>query len=498
MSLTPGTKLGPYEILSLLGAGGMGKVYRARDPRLGREVAIKVLPAERVADENRRRRFVQEARAASALNHPNIVTIYEIESENGIDFIVMEYVPGKTLDALIPRQGMRLGEALRVAVPVADALAAAHANGIVHRDLKPTNVAVGSSGAVKVLDFGLAKLIAPEGGSDQHKTDTWDSDSDPLSRSGMVAGTPPYMSPEQAVGGRVDARSDVFAFGSMLYEMVTGRRAFVGSTASAILSAVVREQPKSPSELVSDLPRDLEKLIVRCLRKEPERRFQHMGDVKVELLDVKEDSDSGDTASNAQAAVRSRKSVAGAVVGLLLLAAVAWLSWRHSRAPAEPPHVVQLTSLPGFEFSPTFSPDGEQVAFMWDGEKSDNWDIWVKMVGSSGLRRITTDPAQDGYPSWSPDGKQIAFCSVREEAEAGTIFSGVAAGRACTEGEQLPGRGLIRAVSALLVAGRPVAGGGACPRRGRDRSRGRRPPSRLRSDRRGTPPHRAGGPGPRH
>src|SRR6478735_9174727 len=162
MPLSPGSHLGPYEVLALIGAGGMGEVYRAHDPRLDREVAIKVLPHDRVADEHRRQRFVQEAKAASALNHPHIVTIYEIESADGIDFLVMEYVRGKSLDALIPRQGIRLGEALRIAIAVADALAAAHASGIIHRDLKPANVIVGTDGTVKVLDFGLAKLTLRE------------------------------------------------------------------------------------------------------------------------------------------------------------------------------------------------------------------------------------------------------------------------------------------------------------------------------------------------
>src|SRR4029453_16230793 len=166
MALQPGATLGPYEIRSLIGAGGMGEVYRARDPRLGRDVAVKVLPSDRVADEERRRRFVQEAKAASALNHPHIVTIYEIESANGADFIVMEYVPGKSLDALIPRHGLRLGGVLPIAIPVADALAAAHARGIIHRDLKPANVMVGTDGAVKVLDFGFAKLASVETGPD--------------------------------------------------------------------------------------------------------------------------------------------------------------------------------------------------------------------------------------------------------------------------------------------------------------------------------------------
>jgi len=220
MTLPLGSKLGSYEVLSLLGAGGMGEVYRARDTRLGREVAIKVLPAERMADEDRRRRFVQEARAASALSHPNIVTIHEIESADGVDFIVMEYVPGKTLDAVIPRQGMRLGEVLRIAIPIADAVARAHAAGIVHRDLKPANVVVGSDGVVKVLDFGLAKLVEQEeAGSPEHETKTEDGDAGPHSRPGTVAGTAGYMSPEQAAGRQVDARTDVFSFGAMLYEM---------------------------------------------------------------------------------------------------------------------------------------------------------------------------------------------------------------------------------------------------------------------------------------
>src|SRR6185503_4477252 len=172
MALQPGTTLGPYEIISLIGAGGMGEVYRARDPRLNREVAIKVLPADRVSDEDRRRRFVQEAHAASALNHPHIITIHEIESANGIDFLVMEFVRGKSLDALIPRHGMRLSELLRIAIPVADALAAAHARGIVHRDLKPANVMVGADGGVKVLDFGLAKLIGREDADQAELTHT--------------------------------------------------------------------------------------------------------------------------------------------------------------------------------------------------------------------------------------------------------------------------------------------------------------------------------------
>jgi serine/threonine protein kinase len=225
-------------VLSLIGAGGMGEVYRARDSRLNRDVAIKVLPADRLEDEDRRRRFVQEAQAASALNHPHIITIHEIDSADGIDFIVMEYVRGKSLDALIPRHGMRLSELLRVAIPVADALTAAHARGIVHRDLKPANVMVGDDGTVKVLDFGLAKLRGQqETPEDESATRTAHVD---LSMAGTIAGTAAYMSPEQATGAKVDARSDIFAFGALLYEMVTGTRTFAGTSTADTLSAVIR------------------------------------------------------------------------------------------------------------------------------------------------------------------------------------------------------------------------------------------------------------------
>ncbi len=409
--IVPGSKLGPYEVLSLLGAGGMGEVYRARDTRLGRVVAIKVLPSERMADENRRRRFVQEARAASALNHPNIVTIYEIESADGMDFIVMEYVEGKTLDAFIPRQGMKLGEVLRVAIPIADALARAHTAGIVHRDLKPANIVVGSDGVVKVLDFGLAKLVTSEPGSPDHATVSEDGEAGPLSRSGMVVGTAGYMSPEQATGKDVDARSDVFSFGAMLYEMVTGGRAFAGDSMAETLAAVLREQLKAPSAMTRGVPRDLDRLILRCLQKEPDRRYQNMLDVKVELQEIKEESEAGPATPGRARSKRRRWLVAG-LAALVVMAAGAWLLLR---PPPPPPRVVQLTTMRGRELGPSLSPDGDQVAFFWDGEGLDNVDIYIKMVASSEsvMRRLTTDPAPDIAPSWSPDGRQIAFLRVR-------------------------------------------------------------------------------------
>jgi serine/threonine protein kinase len=240
-----GRTISHYQILEKLGEGGMGVVYKARDTHLDRFVAIKVLPPERVADAARKARFVQEAKAASALNHPNIVTIHDIDSVDGIDFISMEYVDGKTLDEVIPRHGMRLNEALKCAVQMADAVAAAHAVGIIHRDLKPGNVMVTGKGQVKVLDFGLAKLTESAEIGEDASTRTMK----PTTEEGKIVGTVAYMSPEQAEGKKVDARSDIFSFGSVLYEMVTGRRAFQGATRASTQAAVLKEEPKPASQI---------------------------------------------------------------------------------------------------------------------------------------------------------------------------------------------------------------------------------------------------------
>jgi eukaryotic-like serine/threonine-protein kinase len=395
----------------------MGEVYRSRDTRLGREVAIKILPADLVSDANRRR-FVQEAQAASALNHPHIITIYEIESADGNDFIVMEYIRGKSLDALIPRQGMRQNEALRIAIAVADALVTAHARGIVHRDLKPANVIVGTDGTVKVLDFGLAKLT---GQADSPEEDSPTLTSHALvSAPGTIAGTAAYMAPEQATGGTVDARTDIFSFGAMLYEMVTGSRAFSGSSTAETLSAVIRAQPRPPSTVSAAIPEDLEKVILRCLRKEPQRRYQHIDDVKVALEDLKEESASR-TGVSAPVPRTRRTGLLAAAFAILVLAitAMAWVLRPRSEAGPTPLRVVPLTTLTGEEYDPTFSPDGEQVAFSWDGGEQGKRHIYVTLVGSSDVRQLTSGPQRDAYPVWSPDGRQIGF--LRERPDGTTI-----------------------------------------------------------------------------
>src|SRR5215467_12910122 len=276
MRLAVGARLGPYEIVAPLGAGGMGEVYKARDTRLERLVAVKVLPADKVADAARKQRFIQEARAASALNHPNIVTIHDICDEGDIDFLVMEYVPGKTLEHLIPRKGLRLSDTLKYAVQITDALATAHSAAIVHRDVKPSNIMVTDQGRVKVLDFGLAKLTEPAELSPDQPTRTVLAQTE----EGTVVGSAPYMSPEQAQGMPVDARSDIFSFGAVLYEMVTGQKAFHGDTRASVMAALLKDEPKPARELAEGLPRELERIILRCLRKDLDRRNQSMAEIK--------------------------------------------------------------------------------------------------------------------------------------------------------------------------------------------------------------------------
>ena len=292
MTNLTGKTLSHYRVEAKIGAGGMGEVYRGIDTRLNRPVAVKLLPPDLLQDDDRRRRFTHEAKSASALNHPNIVTIYDVGSDAGIDFMVMEYVAGKTLEEIIGRRPMAITLLLRHATQIAEALTAAHAAGIVHRDLKPTNVMVTDQGLVKVLDFGLAKLAEGSTPDADGNTRTAAQVGSPSER-GMIVGTASYMSPEQAEGGIVDARSDIFSFGSMLYEMATGRRAFEGSTTMSTIAAVLRDEPPRPSTLTAPLPHDLEVLINRCLKKDPSRRVQHMADLKVALQELKEDSESG-------------------------------------------------------------------------------------------------------------------------------------------------------------------------------------------------------------
>jgi Tol biopolymer transport system component/serine/threonine protein kinase len=400
-----GRTLGHYRIDAKLGEGGMGVVYRARDTHLDRAVAIKVLAPGKAGDPGRKQRFVQEAKSASALNHPNIVAIYDIASDAGLDFIAMEFIDGKTLDEVIPSGGMRAPHALGYAAQIADALAKAHSAGIVHRDIKPSNVMVTPEGRVKILDFGLAKLMDDPAG---HSPDAPTRTARPLTSEGLVLGTAAYMSPEQAEGQTIDARSDVFSFGSVLYEMVTGRKPFAGDSYLAVLTKILNEDPTPPANWAA-IPPELDKIILRCLRKDRERRYQTMADLKVALEDLQEESGSGSVVLPATVPSRWRWTWALLLPVLLIVGLLAWRVWTAPER-AEPLRAVALTTLPGAESYPSLSPDGNYVAFTWNGQKQDNPDVYVQMIGSSSVPiRLTTDARNDYNPVWSPDGRWIAF-----------------------------------------------------------------------------------------
>ncbi|HVN78034.1 MAG TPA: protein kinase [Terriglobia bacterium] len=411
-----------YRILEKIDEGGMGKVYLAEDTTLGRRAAIKVLHDLFIRDPERLGRFRREAQALASLNHPHIVTIYEINRAEGLDFIAMEYVEGRTLEELIPRKGMGLKKALPIAIQVADALAVAHGAGIVHRDLKPGNVMVAESGQVKVLDFGLAKLTDKTIGPEQDEKTTLPGRNRSLTEEGLILGTVAYMSPEQAEGKKLDERTDIFSFGSVLYEMVTGRKAFDGDTNISTLGAILKQEPKPVSELSPDMPHDLEKVINRCLRKDPGRRFQDMEDLKVALEELKEESDSGKLAMTATTGPSTRRTWywAGAMLTVVALAVAGWFLRETDRKPTPSPQVIPLTSYPGWEKSPSFSLDGNQVAFSWSGEKQDNTDIYIKLVGAPTPLRLTTDPASDDSPAFSPDGRSIGF--IRRSGDHATFI----------------------------------------------------------------------------
>ena len=413
--MRPGETIAHFRVAEKLGEGGMGVVYKAWDTALDRFVALKVLPADKVAGPERRQRFVQEARAASALNHPNIITIYEIFTHQGAEHIAMEFVAGTTLEQKIAGQPLPVKEALRYAAQVAAALARAHAAGIVHRDLKPANIMITSDGAAKVLDFGLAKLTEIGSSTDDEPTASITLPTSPRTEEGTVVGTAAYMSPEQAEGKSVDARSDIFSFGTVLYEMLTGRRAFRGKTSMSIMSSILRDEPAAVTTLVPTLPPELERVVTRCLRKDPERRAQSMADLKVLLEDLREEADSGKLASAAPAATTRKSPIgwaAAAIIALVLISG-AWLYLR--RPPQSAPRLVPLTSSPGRELSPAFSPDGKQVAFVWSQPNEENYDIYVKLVGGDMPLRLTTNPARDLSPAWSPDGRWIAFARVGDD-----------------------------------------------------------------------------------
>ena len=398
-----GRTLEHYRIEAKLGEGGMGIVYKAHDPRLNRPVAIKVLPDAQLQDATAKQRFIHEAKAASALNHPGIVTIYDIRRDGDTDFIVMEFINGRTLDAIMPVNGMRVDQLLRYAIQIADALAAAHASGIIHRDLKPSNVMETQEGRIKVLDFGLAKLLE-RGERSSHATTVAAA----LTEAHSVLGTAAYMSPEQAEGRVLDARSDIFSVGIMLYEMATGVRPFIGESRLSLLAKTVGVEPPPPSARVPSIPLDLDKTILRCLRKEPNRRYQTMADLKVALEDIAEETTTTRPTRAGDASPAKWRWMS--VVGVLAVLAAAYAVWqRPTEIEPVPLKITSLTTLAGPELYPSLSPDGSHVAYTWPGRKQDNTDVYVQQIGAGDPLRVTTDPRHDYNPMWSPDGRWIAF-----------------------------------------------------------------------------------------
>ena len=411
----PGTRFGPYEVLSPLGTGGMGAVVRARDTRLDRDVAIKVIRQDLSADRDRLQRFIQEAKAASALNHPNIVTVYDIGTEGDVVFMVMELVGGQPISDVLPPASFSIADVLKIAIQIADACAAAHARHIIHRDLKPANVMLQDDGRIKILDFGLAKFVEQ---SDDARTMT-------QTAAGTVLGTAAYMSPEQAEGKPLDARSDIFSLGALLYELVTVQRAFRGDSRASVFAAVLKEDPPPPEHLRADVPAELGRLIMRCLRKDPGRRVQSMADLRAALEELRDDLSAGRLSSGSLAArvlpasephpaARRTPWIPLAVGALAVIGLAAYSLWPAGDKPASAVadatlQAVPFTAYAGAEFAGGFSPDGSQLVFSWDGEREDNLDIYVKVIGAGTPLQLTRTAERESEPRWSPDGRNIAF-----------------------------------------------------------------------------------------
>jgi serine/threonine protein kinase len=398
MALPLGTRLGPYEILAPIGAGGMGEVYKARDTRLDRTVAIKVLPALLSLDPHRCERFGREAKTISSLSHPHICPLYDVGHQDGIDFLVMEYLDGKPLSLRLKKGPLPPEQVLQYAIQITDALDTAHKHGVIHRDLKPGNIMLTKMGA-KLLDFGLAKVRVAEAVAGVTALTTQTTS---LTGAGTILGTPQYMAPEQLEGADADARTDIFAFGAMLYEMATGRKAFDGKNSAGVIASIMHSVPAPVAQLQPTAPAGLDHIIRHCLAKDPDMRWQAASDVKLELQWIAEEK----VRSPVPAPMRRGRRLAWAALGILVVATTAGLGFwlGHAKAP-EPPELRHLT-YSGHDFNPAASPDGRTVAFMSDRDGRQR--IWLKELARGGEVAISEGP-NDDFPRISPDGSMILF-----------------------------------------------------------------------------------------
>jgi eukaryotic-like serine/threonine-protein kinase len=420
MTIANGTKLGPYEVGAPLGAGGMGEVYRARDTRLDRAVAIKVLPAHMADTPEARLRFEREARAVSALNHPNICTLHDVGSQDGVDFLVMEYLEGETLAARLEKGALPLDSALKIGIEVADGLDKAHHAGIIHRDLKPGNIMLTKSGA-KLLDFGLAKETLPlAAGATLSVLATRTT---PVTQQGMIVGTFQYMSPEQVEAKELDARSDIFSFGSVLYEMLTGRAAFQGRSQLSVASAILEKDPEPINTLMPMTPPALDRTVRKCLEKDPDNRWQTARDL---LLELKWIAGAGSQAGVPAPVVLHRKNrerIAWSVAGIVTLVAVALTIGLVQRAP-KPAQAIRLSADLGTDATLTpaesfgygaaaiISPDGKRFAVVAQtADKKSH--LYVRSLDQLQATMLSgADDARD--PFFSPDSQWIAFFTQGE------------------------------------------------------------------------------------
>ena len=412
MALTSGTKLGPYEIQSPLGAGGMGEVYRARDTRLNRTVAVKILPAHLSSNPDARQRFEREARAISSLNHPNICTLHDVGHQNGTDFLVMEYLEGETLADRLTKGPLPPEQVLKYGIEICEGLEKAHKSGVVHRDLKPGNIMLTKSGA-KLMDFGLAKATpaSEPPASSLTMTISGPSADKPLTAQGMVVGTFQYMSPGQLEGKEADARSDIFALGAVLYEMAAGKRAFTGKTQASIIASILASDPQPISAVQPMSPPALDRVVRTCLAKDPDERWQTAHDVRLQLEWIAEAGSKAGVPAPVVARRRMSQKLAWALAAMAIAAAIALGVGFVLRAPA-PVHPIRVSILPPAQhaFDPlsiALSPDGTKLAFVASGTGKAP-QLWVRPLDSTAAQPLAgTDDA--GFPFWSPDSRSLGF-----------------------------------------------------------------------------------------